>query len=334
MRPMRSLRSRHAALCVLVAPALAAACSRQAPPAATEARVIIYAAGSLARPLHVAMDSLTATSGMTFELEASGSLETARKLTELGKVPDVVALADEEVFPQLLMPNHVTWYARFARNRMVLAKGAKARFGAEINGSNWWKVLQRPGIEVGRADPDLDPAGYRTLLVFQLAERSLQSPGLARSLESSAPRRNMRSKSAELVALLQTGEIDYAWEYESVARSAGLAFVALGDSIDLGSDADSAVYAAASVRVRGRKPGDTLEVRGRPINYALSIPPNAPHAAAAMQFVRFLLSQQGRRLMRSEHLDAVEVPTFVGSGIPAALDSMRLGPARRIAYTP
>jgi len=144
----------------------------------------------------------------------------------------------------------------------------------------------------------------------------------------------MRGKSAELVALLQTGEIDYAWEYESVARSAGLAFVPLGRSIDLGTPADSAAYAAASVRVRGGRPGDTLEIRGRPITYALSIPPNAPHGAAAAEFVKFLLGENGRRLMRSEHLDVLEVPSFIGRGIPAVLDSLRLGSARRIAYTP
>lgn len=334
MRHTFSIGSRRTAVCIAAIAGSAGGCSRQSASPASDAKVVIYAAGSLARPLHVAMDSLSASTGMKFELEASGSLEAARKLTELGKIPDVVALADEEVFPQLLMPKHVTWFARFARNRMVLAKSARARFGAEINSDNWWRVLQRPGIEVGRADPDLDPAGYRTLLVFQLAERSHNSPGLAQALERSAPRRNMRSKSAELVALLQTGEIDYAWEYESVARSAGLTFVALGGSIDLGSDADSAAYAAVSVRVKGRRPGDTLVVRGRPINYALSIPPNAPNTPAAVQFVKFLLGEQGRRLMRSEYLDVLDVPTFIGRGIPTALDSMRLGSARRIAYTP
>jgi molybdate/tungstate transport system substrate-binding protein len=328
------IRSFLTATCVLAAAGYTEGCSRQAAPPTSDAKAVIYAAGSLARPLHVAMDSLSASTGVKFDLEASGSLEAARKLTELGKIPDVVALADEEVFPQLLMPKHVTWYARFARNRMVLARAAKARFGSEISSNNWWKVLQRPGVEVGRADPDLDPAGYRTLLVFQLAERSLHSPGLARALERSAPRRNMRSKSAELVALLQTGEIDYAWEYESVARSAGLAFVALGDSIDLSSDADSAAYAEVSVRVKGRRPGDTLVMRGRPINYALSIPIDAHNAAAAVQFVNFLLGANGRRLMRSEYLDVLEVPAFIGTGIPAAFDSLRLGSARRIAYTP
>jgi molybdate/tungstate transport system substrate-binding protein len=334
MTPLLSITSRRATRYLLVAAGAAAACSRPAQTPAAGSKVVVYAAGSLARPLHVAMDSLAAATGVTFELEAAGSLETARKLTELGKIPDVIALADEEVFPQLLMPDHVTWYARFARNRMVLAKGAKARFGAEINGDNWWKVIQRPGLEVGRSDPDLDPAGYRTLLLFQLAESALQTPGLARALERSAPRRNMRAKSAELVALLQTGEIDYAWEYESVARAARLDFVALGGAIDLGSDADSARYAAASVRVRGRRPGDTLEVRGRPINYALSIPPNAPNPAAAGQLVQFLFSEKGRRLMRSQYLDVLDMPAFVGSGIPTVLDSVRLGSVPRTAYIP
>ena len=280
--------------------------------------LVVFNAGSLARPLRAAMDSFAQREGVTALQESAGSLETARKLTELGKVPDVVALADEEVFPQLLMPAHLTWYVRFAHNRMVLAYTPKSRGADTVTADNWWQVLRLPGIETGRSDPQLDPNGYRTLLVLQLAERHYAQPGLAAQLLKAMPARNVRPKESDLVGLLQAGEFDYIWSYESMARNLGLKFVQLPESIDLSSPADTVFYATASVKVRG-KGGDSIEFRGRPIVYALSVPAMAPHREVGERFVKFLLSSDGRRVLRQEGLDALATPSVAGTGAPSGL---------------
>jgi molybdate/tungstate transport system substrate-binding protein len=177
---------------------------------------------------------------------------------------------------------------------------------------------------VGRADPNLDPAGYRTLLVFQLAERYYRQPGLAERLLAAAPRRHVRPKSAELVALLQAGELDFAWMYESSARGARLPFDTLPSAIDLGNAADSATYRTASTRVMGARPGETLTFHGAPIHYALSIPDSARHADLAVRFIRYLFSPEGQRVLRREYLDVLGAPEFAGAGVPRALvDSLR-----------
>jgi molybdate/tungstate transport system substrate-binding protein len=303
---------------ILVMGLLAAACGGPRGEAAASRTLVAFNAGSLARPLRAALDSFAARDGVQVQQESAGSLETARKLTELGKVPDIIALADEDVFPQLLMPAHASWYVRFARNRMVLAYTPKSREAATINAGNWWQVLLRPGVETGRSDPQLDPNGYRTLLVLQLAERHYAQRGLADRLLRAMPARNVRPKEADLVGMLQAGEFDYIWSYESMARSLGLSFVQLPDAIDLSSPADSAQYAVASIRVRG-KGADSVSFRGRPIVYALSVPLTAPHRALAERFVRWLLSAEGRRVLRGQGLDALDAPSVVGTGAPAGL---------------
>ncbi len=295
-----------------------AACGPRADQAATAKVLVAFNAGSLARPMRAALDSFAAREGVRVEQESAGSLETARKLTELGNVPDVIALADEEVFPQLLMPEHVSWYVRFAHNRMVLAHTSRSRGADGITGDNWWQVLLRDGVETGRSDPQLDPNGYRTLLVLQLAERHYAQPGLAKRLLQAMPARNVRPKEADLVGLLQAGEFDYIWSYESMAINLGLNFVRFPDAIDLSSPADSAFYATASVRVRG-KGTDSVEFRGRPIVYALSVPHTAPHRDIAERFVRYLLSPDGRRVLRGQGLDALDRPDVIGTGAPAGL---------------
>jgi molybdate/tungstate transport system substrate-binding protein len=174
-------------------------------------------------------------------------------------------------------------------------------------------------VQVGRSDPNLDPNGYRTLLSMQLAEKYYGVPALYDSLLAHAPRSNVRPKEADLVGLLQAGEMDYIWSYESLATAAGLEFVRLPAAIDLGSPADSARYATVSVRVRGKTPGDSVTFRGQPIVYALSIPIKAPHPALAERFVAYLLSDEGKRVLRTTGLDVLDEPVIAGSGVPAAV---------------
>src|SRR5688500_18219555 len=288
--------------------------------------LVVFNAGSLARPIRAALDTFAAREGVRFEQEQAGSLETARKVTELGRVPDVIALADYEIFPQLLVPEHTSWYARFARNRMVLAHTARSRHANIVSPSNWWQIILRPGVETGHSDPDLDPAGYRSLLVMQLAERYYRQPGLAERINRAVPARNVRPKEIDLVALLETAELDYAFEYESVARGASLEFVAFPDSISLGNMRDSAFYETAVVRVVGRRPGDSLTMRGQHIVSAVSIPRRAPHPRLAERFVMFLMSEDGRRVLRANHLDALDSAVVSGEGAPSGL-SARRGPA-------
>jgi molybdate/tungstate transport system substrate-binding protein len=183
----------------------------------------------------------------------------------------------------------------------------------------WWTLLEREGVLVGRSDPDLDPGGYRALMLFELAERHHGVRGLAARLLSASPQRHVRPKSAELVALLQVGELDYAWMYESSARGARLAFDTLPPEIDLGREADSLAYARVSARVAGASRGDTIVVVGAPIRYGLSVPRRAAQPRVAERFLSYLLSDTGRRIMAREHLDVLPALHVVGTGAPGIL---------------
>ena len=274
--------------------------------------LLIMNAASVTRPLRAVLDSFSAHTGVRYALEPGASLEIARRVTELGQHPDVIVLADPEVFPTLLMPRFTAWYALFGRNRMVLAYTDRSAGAGEITAENWRRVILRPGVEIGRADPNTDPSGYRTLLTFQLAERFYREPGLARRLLEAATERNVRPREAEQVALLQTHQLDYIWTYENLAENDGLRFVKLPDAIDLGNPADSANYALVSTRVVGKHPGDTIAVRGAPILFAVSAGTHAPHAVAAQRFIRFLLSPAGQAILHAQHFDALPTPVFVG----------------------
>ena len=289
-----------------------------------QARLTVFNAGSLGRPLREALNAYAATApGTEVAQENAGSLESARKLTELGKIPDVIALADEAVFPALLMPRQVGWYAAFARNEMVLAYTDRSVGAGEITPANWTTILLRPDVRTGRSDPSLDPNGYRTLMVLQLEERRSATKGLAALLLATMPSRYIRPKEADLVAQLQTGELDYAWSYKSVAQASGLRYVDLPPEVDLGDPARADLYATASIRIpraATRDPRsatrDSILIRGTPILYALSIPKEAANPAAARAFVQWLFGPQGRDVLTRNGFTVLDRPLVNGNAPP------------------
>ena len=301
---------------------IAAGCAdtRHRPGTATDT-LLVYEAASLSLPMRAALDSFARATGAVVSEEHGASLELARRITDLHRTPDVIALADHEVFAERLMPAATTWYAAFARNRMVVAFTPRSRYAREISSDNWRTVLLRPDVLLGRTDPVLAPAGYRALLMYQLAESYYHTPGLARQLEQRTAPRLMRGNAAELAALLSAGELDYIVDYESVAQAQHFNFIALPSAIDLGDPAQAAAYSAASVRVANGR--DSITRRGAPILYGVTVPRSAPHGAAAARFVEFLLGVDGRRILRRAKLDALDAPVFVGDSVPDVIRPAR-----------
>lgn len=289
--------------------------------AAPSGPLVVFNAGSLAKPFN---DLLRAFKAKYPEVvpaqENSGSLEAARKLTDLGKIPDVIGVADYGVISKLLIPKHATWYATFARNSMVILYTDESSGAAEVNGRNWWQVLLRPGVRTGRSDPALDPNGYRTLMVFQLSERFYEEPKLAARLERASPPKYMRPKEADLTALVQAGELDYSWSYESIAKTVGLPYVDLPPEVNLSDPKLAESYNEARVRLPGasRSGRDSVEFRGEPIVYALTIPSAAAHPQAAEAFVRFLFSPEGQAVLKANGFTVLEKPLLAGPEKPPA----------------
>jgi molybdate/tungstate transport system substrate-binding protein len=275
----------------------------------------VFNAGSLAHPFRALLAAFVREHpAVRPTQESSGSLEAVRKLTELGKIPDVLAVADHNVIAKLLLPDRASWYVGFASNAMVLAYSTRSAAAASVSGDNWWEILLRPGVRWGISNPALDPNGYRAHMVFQLAERHYRRPGLARRLEAAVRSRYVRPSEAQLLGLVQAGELDYAWSYRSLATTAGLRWVSLPSQIDLSDPARAEEYASARVRLPGSRLGsaDSVEFRGEPILYALTIPTGAAHPELGRAFVQFVLSDRGQEILRQEGFVVLDRPRVIG----------------------
>jgi molybdate/tungstate transport system substrate-binding protein len=276
-------------------------------------KLIMFHAGSLSVPFAAVEKAFEGKyPGVDLLREAAGSQKCARKISDLKKPCDIMASADYTVIDKLLIPKYSDWNIRFATNQMVLCYTPKSKSAAQINAQNWFEILQKKGVVWGHSDPNLDPCGYRALMVLQLAEKYYKKPGLFEKAIANRPESNVRPKSVELISLLQTGNMDYAWEYLSVAVQHGLKHIILPDEINLGDYQFDKLYAQAAVKVTGKKPGTFMEMKGKSITYGITLIKTAPNKEAALAFMRYLLDPQGGLKV----LKGMGQPPFVPARVP------------------
>jgi len=259
----------------------------------------IYHAGSLTIPFAEISDAFNEIyPDVNILAEGAGSATTIRKVTELEKECGVIGSADYSLIPELMYPDFADWYIIFASNQMCLTYTDTSAFADEITSDNWYEILQS-GVTYGRSDPDQDPCGYRTLMVWQLAEIHYDdAAGLYDSLFE-AEGDLMRPKSVDLIALLESGDLDYAFEYTSVAAQHGLNYIELPPEINLADVTFSDFYSQAEVEIAGAEPDETITMTGKPIVYGVTIPSNFPRIELAVAWVDFLLSPDGVAIMEA-----------------------------------
>ncbi|MBI5788182.1 MAG: extracellular solute-binding protein [Candidatus Schekmanbacteria bacterium] len=275
--------------------------------------LVIFHAGSLAAPFQVIYQMYkTKYPKVNILNEAAGSLNSVRKITELGRNCDVLAVADYTIIEQLLMPRYTAWAVGFAGNEMAIMYRPDSKYAREINARNWPQILLRKDVEYGHSDPDADPCGYRTMMLWQLAEHFYQLPKLYNKLQEKCPPKNVRPKETDLIALLETGELDYIFIYRSVCEQQKALHMLLPEQINLKSNRREEYYQHARVVINGATPGSTMEKKGTAIAYGVTIPKNSANPKAAQAFVKLLLSSEGRNSLAKSGQPPFSPPLVIG----------------------
>ncbi len=291
-------------------------------------------------------------------LEGHGSIQAIRHITELHEEYDVVAVADDSLIPALMYPDHADWYIRFARNQMVIAYTNHSRYAGEINQSNWYEILARPEVRFGFSNPLFDACGYRTLMVIALAEsyyddstifdnliarnfdpqmRSTEDDRGAVSVvvpEVFRPHSDkvaVRGGSVQLIPMLDYADLDYVFEYKSVAQQNGLRYLELPPKIDLSTPEYGYIYQNVSIFLGFQRFRSVdIERVGKPIFYGITVPKNAPHPTLGAEFVEFVLSEEGKKILQRANQPTTS-PVVIGPGTPPvyATTVMNIGEMER-----
>jgi len=253
--------------------------------------------------------------------------------------PDIVASADYKLIPDRMYGgNYSDWNIAFARNTMVLCYCDNATGSDDIVNENrtWYDVLRNEDVSYGHSDPDQDPCGYRTLLVVQLAQKYYyddaasfnvtpdeDADGLYDALipgsehergriggtsENRTSTEVVSAKSVDLIVALESGDLDYAFEYRSVAVQHELNYIELNDYINLSMINEELpgvedFYYEASIEIL-TDPGPPAEYaakHGAAIVYGITIPVHAENEELAAEFIELLLSETGKEIIETEN---------------------------------
>ena len=291
-------------------------------------------------------------------MEGHGSIQAVRIVGDLHEQADVVITADYRLIPMLLYATqdpdsgkpYAGWNIMFATNEMTLGYMPESAFADEAGAGNWFEIMNRDGVRLGISDPRLDANGYRALMTVKLAEDFYGEPDLFAKTFGGVfrvPVRAMKTDgvtvisvpevletkggshvvvrpySVNLLPLLKSGDIDYAFEYESVAKQHGLEYVSLPPELHLGDPAYASTYEAVTVRLDFQRFASVKpEFGGEPIRYGATIPSNTREPEAAELLLAYLLGPEGQRIMAENHQPMI-VPALADD-VDAVPESLRV----------
>ena len=268
--------------------------------------LIIFHAGSLSVPFkEIAAEFNKLYPDVKVLMESAGSVASARKITDLNRPCDILASSDYGVIDNMLIPKYADWNIKFVSNELSIVYQEKSRLAGQISSKNWFDILMKKEVAYGRADPNADPCGYRTVMSLQLAEKYYKKPGLAKMI-SDKDQNYIRPKEVDLIAILESGSIDYIFLYRSVAIQHHLKYITLPDEINLKNIDFAAQYATATLKINGKEPGKKEIIKGEPMVYSITMLRNAPNKPAAIKFLQFLLSREkGMKIMEKDGQSSV-----------------------------
>lgn len=249
--------------------------------------VSVLAAGSLSVVFNeVVGPDFEAATDYGYRGEFHGSNAVMRMVQEGQKRPDVVVSADAQLLREKLQQGQSPksdWDVVFASNDVGITYAADTDVGDRLaSGEPWYAVLSEADAQVARSDPDLDPLGYRTILLFELAEEYYDEPGLAADL-----RENLRvdPEEAHMLAAVETGDRVAAVTYRNMAVDHGLNFLPLPDDLNFSNPAYADHYASVSYTM-----DDGHTVEGAPVLFNATVSNDAADPEAGRAFVRHLLA--------------------------------------------
>jgi ABC-type molybdate transport system substrate-binding protein len=231
---------------------------------------------------------------------------------------DVIAPADHRVIDAMLVPAGLADYSiGFAAGRMVVAYSASDSRAAALQVSGtfappasvprvsgaWHEVLTAPGVRIAGAHPFLDPGGYRSHMMFELAQSSLNLPGLYNALLQHYQVTPADPAPGAAAAVLGR-EFSFQFTYEHTAAAAAkrdpsYRYALLPESIDL-SSANEAQYAGSRMTIPGLGTAGSapwVTIPASRVAWGVTIATNSRHRDAALSFLSSLLGPPGREAL-------------------------------------
>ena len=269
---------------------------------------VIYA-GSLVNifenEIKLAFQNLT---GYNFIGEGKGSVQISNMILDGFRKPDIFVSADTTPIERLI--NHslplANWLVKFGSAELVIAYNPQSPFAPELlKASNgeipWYKILQKEGLQFGRTDPELDPKGYYTIITAKLANIYYNDSTIKDKILGEDRNKEQIFPEEILKSILDSGQIDATAAYKHEAIAKGLPYITLPDQINLSEPYYTNFYNKIYYKL-----GTGETISGNPIFFSFTIPNTVENIEGAMSFVKFLLSENGKKILEKVGLSPIE----------------------------
>jgi molybdate/tungstate transport system substrate-binding protein len=223
------------------------------------------------------------------------------------------------------------WYVQYASTSIVLAYIPASKYAPQFQAiasgkkpvSDLFTIMQQPGFQLGRTDPNTDPQGRAFIYMLELAQMKYHLPKDTMTKILGGPPASPKStqifEEASLDSRLQAGQLDAASAYLSQAKQLHLHYITLPADINLGDASFADQYAKASITITTSSGPDTKT--GSPLTLDITTISGAKDAAAGNAFVAYVLSPAGRALYAKQGGYTLLTPTLTGpaSAVPASI---------------
>lgn len=271
--------------------------------------VYVMYAGSLVNifenEIKLAFQNLT---GYNFIGEGKGSVQISNMILDGFRKPDIFVSADTTPIERLINHNLplANWLVKFGSAELVIAYNPQSPFAPELlNASNgeipWYKILEKEGLKFGRTDPELDPKGYYTIIAAKLANIYYNDSTIKDKILGEDRNKEQILPEEILKSILDSGQIDATAAYKHEAIAKGLPYITLPDQINLSEPNYTNFYNKIYYKL-----GTGETISGNPIFFSFTIPNTVENIEGAMSFVKFLLSENGKKILEKVGLSPIE----------------------------
>lgn len=162
--------------------------------------------------------------------------------------------------------------------------------------------MEKEGFKFGRTDPELNPKGYYTVIVAELAN-IYYNDSTIKDRNFLGEDRNKKQIFPEeiLKSILDSGQINATVSYKHEAIAKGIPSITLPDQINLSNPNCTNYYNKIYYKL-----GTGETIFGNPIFFSFTMPNTVENIEGALFFTKFLLSEKEKEILEEMGLDPIK----------------------------
>lgn len=262
----------------------------------------VFSADAYLQESNSLLSSFKNSTGVSYlPVKSGGSYDMAREISQGETSTDFISVALSSYNQSYLGTHYSGWAVAFATDHLALTffngsgEGSFEKaivhdlaLGYATNNTGLLREgyynLTSGKVKVGISDPLTDPAGYRGWLSLQVAGKILENNTSYYSSRLISNSGNVTASSAaDLVAPLETGEIQFLFIYRSAAIAKEIPYLNLSNQTNFGDPGLSGYYSNFNLNYSG------TEFTGGAIYLLISVPANEPYYNLSMNFTLYVI---------------------------------------------